>query len=242
MKDIKNIIYYFGSKLIKRNSDRNNAEGFPSYLTESARLKMDVNDYIEQQKKWLPALPILSEIVFPLVDSLENPVVMELGVGTGRWSRHLINKINERGRYGQLYLVDHSQWIVDFLKGYFKQYPNMKPFKCNGVDLPFNDHPLFDLIFSQGTFIELKLGQVYLYIKEFSRLIKPGGLCVLDFIDPSSEGGWDYLKAQSSKYANCYTYHTFDTMDKVFKSAGFKFVNKYIIGKSTYVVYKKDAA
>ena len=208
------------------------AEGFPSYVKEATKAGMDVNDWIEQNLGWGDVLPILERTVFPYLR--ENSTVCELGVGTGRSARHIVARLTK----GELYLVDHSPWIVDFLRGYFRSNPRVHILLNDSRSLPLECSQV-DLIFSQGTFIELKLGLFYLYSLEFFRVLKPGGYCVLDYIDITTEGGWEYLKAQSRQYGGCFTYHAPETVDRVFSSVGFEIVKRYQMGKSTYLTVRK---
>jgi hypothetical protein len=126
---------------------------------------------------------------------------------------------------GELYLVDHSPWIVDFVRGYFRSNPRVHILLNDSRSLPLACSQV-DLIFSQGTFIELKLGLFYLYSLEFCRVLKPGGYCVLDYIDITTGGGWEYLKAQSRQYGDCFTY---------------QIVKRHHMGKSTYLTVRKPS-
>lgn len=211
------------------------AEGFPKYVLEAGKLGMDVNDWIEQNLGWEDALYTLERTVFSHLG--EDSVVCELGVGTGRSARHIAARLTT----GELYLVDHSPWIVDFLRGYFSTTPRVHVLLNDGHSLPLACSQV-DLIFSQGTFIELKLGRFYLYALEFRRVLKPGGHCVLDYIDITTKEGWEYLETQSRPYGDCFTYHTPGTVDRVFSSAGFQIVKRQHMGKSTYLTVRKPSS
>lgn len=209
------------------------AEGFPEYLLEAKKLNMDVNDWIEQRLGWEAALPLLEQIVFPRLR--EDSVVCELGAGTGRHARHIAPRLTR----GELHLVDYSPWTVAFLRSYFQANPRVFVYLNDGCSLPFLNDSGTDLIFSNGTFIELKLGLFYLYSREFFRVLKPGGYCVFDYIDVTTPEGWDHLATWSKEYGSCFTYHTPETIDKVFVSAGFEIVGRHQSGKSTYLTVRK---
>ena len=230
---INRLLSPFGYEVIRsaRGGANEKAEGFPSYLRQARKVDMDVNDWIEQELGWLPALPILEQTTFPYLNA--DSVVCELGVGTGRWSRHLAAKLPR----GELHLVDHSPWIVHFLQDSFRENPRVHCHLGTGSSLPFKRDAWIDCVFSQGTFIELKLGPILLYAREFYRVVKPGGRCIFDFIDIGSVEGWNYLETQS--LSTSYTYHTEDTIERVFSSCGFLTEKTYQIGKSTYFVVRK---
>lgn len=211
-----------------------NAEGFPEYVTKAKKMGIDVNDWEEQVLGWSAALPILEQTVFPYVQ--KDSVVCNLGVGTGRWARHVAPKVAG----GELHLIDHSPWITNFARKYFQSHPNVRIHLNDGFSFPFPNHFRLDLVFSFGTFIELKLGVFYLYSREFFRFLKPGGYCVIDYIDLTTPEGWNWLETESNKlYANCYTYHSSETVERVFSSAGFEIIKRSPIAGLTVLTVKK---
>jgi ubiquinone/menaquinone biosynthesis C-methylase UbiE len=234
----RRILFRFGYDLsrtilkIPARTDKQ-AEVFPDYVQQAHVAKMDVNDWLESNLGWIPALPILEQTTFPYLTS--QSVVCELGAGTGRWSRHLAPKLAS----GQLYLVDHSSWSIDFLKGYFQDQTNVHCQLSNGSRLPFDHDQWLDLIFAQGILTELKLGQVFQYAKEFQRVLKTGGRCIFDYVDPLTSDGWNYLETQKPESHGVFTYHTQATIEQVLQATGFSIEKSYSIGKSTYVVARK---
>lgn len=227
------ILSPFGYKIDRGELD-GKAEGFPGYLDEAIKLGMDVNDYEEQKLGWDEALPILEQTTFPYLR--EDSVVCEIGGGTGRWSRHIIKRIAN----GELHLVDHSLWMVEFLKKYFTSNPRIYVHLCDSLSLPFKKDEWVDMIFSAGTFIEFKLGLFLLYGKEFYRVLKPGGYCIIEYIDISSSEGWDHFIKHSSDYGGaCYEYHTRETIEKAFNYIGFKIKKNIQIGTSIFLIAKK---
>lgn len=209
------------------------AEGFPRYLKEANKIGMDVNDWIEQKLGWPEALPILKKVAFPYYR--DDSIVCELGVGTGRWARHILTKLAN----GYLYLVDHSPWIVNFLREYFQSNSKVSVYLNDGHSLPFPNDSWIDFVFSDGTFIELNLSFFYLYAQEFFRVLKPSGYCVFDYIDITTPEGWKFFKTQSKQACNRFTYHTPEAVDKVFSGAGLKIIKRHQIGKSMYLVVRK---
>ncbi len=212
------------------------AEGFPGYLAEAQRADMDVNDWIEQRLGWKPAQPILEETTYPYLR--DDSVVCELGVGTGRWSRHLATRVPR----GELHLVDHSPWLYRFLTDYFRANPVVRVHLNDDNSLPFSQASWIDVIFSDGTFLEFKLGIAHLFAREFMRVLKPGGYAVFDYLDPTTSEGWAHLVANAERLGYVYTYHAPEAMDRVFTAAGFEIVKRFQAGKSTYLTVKKPEA
>ena len=230
---INHILSIFGYEINKKNLKA--AEGYPSYLEQANKVGMDVNDWIEQNLGWGAALPMLEQTVFPYLK--EDSVICELGVGTGRWSRHLAKKIPR----GELHLVDHSRWLVRFLEKYFSQTPNVHVHLCNSISLPFSKDSWIDFIFSEGTFIELKLGYFLLYAQEFFRVLKPGGHCIISYNDICTAEGWGHFHLETQKHFLGYTYHTQETIDRLYRSIGFEIGQRYKTDWHTLLVLKKPA-
>jgi SAM-dependent methyltransferase len=205
-------------------------EGFPGYLAQATRLGMDVNDYEEQRLGWRLPRPTLDEVLYPYLRA--DSAVCEIGPGTGRWSRHILERIPD----GELHLVDPSRWMVRFLSHYFAARPNVHAHISDGQSLPFAQAESLDAIFSANTFVELKLGVIYVYARDFARVLKPGGHVVIDYIDPTTDEGWQHLLTQGPDMAGVYTFHAPETIDRVFDWVGLNIERRYQVGKSTFVV------
>lgn len=210
-----------------------NGDGFPAYARHAAALNVDVNDWIEGNLGWVPALPILEDMIFPLLSPTAH--VCEVGVGTGRWSRHIADRIPA----GRLILADRTPWEANFLRSYFADRPNVEVVLCDGVRLPLIQDGWADLFFSQGMFVALKLGHLYVYVCEFARCLKPGGWVVFDFIDPETPDGWAFLLKEAPGSPLVFTYHSLSSVVKCFHAAGLELEGTKIIGKSTYVIGRK---
>jgi SAM-dependent methyltransferase len=209
------------------------SEGFEGYVEQARRAGLDVNDWQEQHLGWVPALPQLERVVFPHLRP--EAVVVELGPGTGRYSRSIAARLPQ----GQLHLVDHSPFIVSFLTTYFADNPRVSVHLNDGASLPFADNDWADLVFSAGTLIALGLGTIELYLREFRRVLKPGGLAIFDYIDPDTPEGWQHLVSQSTYLRGVYTYHAASAIDRVCRAASFGPGQRHQEGKSTYVCIQK---
>lgn len=211
-------------------------EGFAGYLEAACRADMDVNDYEEQRLGWRLPLPTLEALVFPELE--RDSRVCEIGPGTGRWSRHLAARLPQ----GELHLVDPSPWMVRFLSRYFAAASNVYAHLNDGQSLPFEGRRAWlDLIFSANTFVELKLGVIWLYARDFAHALKPGGVAVVDYIDPTTPEGWEHLRTQPLDLAPVYTFHAPEVIDRVFEDAGLHVQRRFQVGKSTFVMAQRRA-
>lgn len=172
------------------------------------------------------------------MEELENPVICELGIGTGRWTREIIKKLNNKTGW-KIYLADHSEWIIEFLKNYFKDEDRIIPVQNDGRSLSFAGNDFFDIIFSQGMFIELNLSTIVSYSIEFHRTLKPGGLAAFNYINLNSTEGWNHLLINSQIADSCFTYYASETIDNIFFQTGFEKINSILLGNSTYDYFRK---
>ena len=203
-------------------------EGFPGYLAEARRLGMDVNDYEESQLGWYPAQPLLETTTFPHLR--KDSIVCEVGPGTGRFSRLILPRIPD----GELHLVDHSAWMCRFLTRHFSGRSNVFVHLSDGHTIPLEKDGYVDVVFVAGTIIALTLGTIQLYAREFSRVLKPGGVVIFDYLDPTTEAGWSFLQNEGQRLPDVYTYHAPEVIDRVFSEAGFAEFRRAQPGKSTY--------
>jgi SAM-dependent methyltransferase len=209
-------------------------EGFSGYLDAACQAGMDVNDYEEQRLGWRLPLPTLETVLFPLMR--EDARVCEIGPGTGRWSRHILVRIPK----GELHLVDASPWLARFLGSYFRHAPNVYAHVNDGQSLPFAERrEWLDVIFSANTFVELKLGVIWLYARDFVQALKPGGYAVVDYVDPTTAEGWEHLMTQPADMAGVYTFHAPEVIYAVFRTAGLNVERRYQVGKSTFVIARR---
>lgn len=208
-------------------------EGFDRFLSESSKAGVDVNDWLETHVGWEPALPVVNRVVRPYIR--ETSWVCELGAGTGRHARHIAPLIPE----GRLHVFDHSSWVTNFLETYFSEAHNVRIAECDGHSIRLPPDSV-DLCFSNGTFIEMKLGIILLFAQEFQRILRSRGHAIFDYIDISTREGWQYLQSQSAIHHRTYTYHCGHTIDRLFGSLRFSVLERYQVGKSTYVVFEKN--
>ncbi|MEO8665795.1 MAG: class I SAM-dependent methyltransferase [Ignavibacteria bacterium] len=222
----------------KKSSGEAKAEGYPDYLRAANELGLDVNDYLDNNLGWIKPGQVLEEVLYPVMTNLQSPKILELGPGTGRWTRQILKRAKQINST-EFSLADHSQWMIDFLRSYFNNEKIIKAYKNNGISLPFKQNE-YDLIFSQGVFIELKPSFIYLYSKEFARVLKPGGYCVFDYFNFDSNDGWEYFIKESDKGNIYYTFYSDEFIDRLFKLAGFILEKRFTYGKAKFVVMKKD--
>jgi SAM-dependent methyltransferase len=230
---LKSVLGSLGLTLSRASVDPA-CEGFDVYLRRANEQGLDLNDWLESEHGWESAEELLGQqSLFP--EFPEGACVLEIGSGTGRHARHLAARLPR----GRLICVDHSPWCRRFLADYFRGQPQVEVRPMEGWKLPAGDGEL-DMVFSNGTFIELKLGTIHRFVVEISRALKTGGLVIFDYLDIEREEAWRFLRASAPELDNCFTYHSGTTINKVFGDLGFTAITRHQVGKNTYVAFRKS--
>jgi cyclopropane fatty-acyl-phospholipid synthase-like methyltransferase len=120
---------------------------------------------------------IRDHFVLPYVHP--DKTAVEIGAGGGRWTRYLLG-------FGQLVSVDLHQELLDELASSFRA-PQLKLVKNSGTDFPGVADQSVDYIFTFGCFVHLELPSIGAYFDEFKRVLKPGGIAVVQYSDKTKE-------------------------------------------------------
>ena len=113
-------------------------------------------------------------------------MVLELGPGSGRITRHLI------GRCREILLVDYSreacEWLQHYLagKGAYRIYPIDKPV------WPTIPAESADFACAFGVFEHIDLDDMRWYVEEMYRVLAPGGTAIFNFDNFMSEAGMEW--------------------------------------------------
>lgn len=104
-----------------------------------------------------------------------DSVVLELGPGTGRITRHILPRCRE------MILVDYSQVVCDWLAGYLRGKGSYRIHKLEAPRLPAVANGTVDLVVAHGVFEHVDLDDLICFLEEFHRVLKPEGRVAFDF-------------------------------------------------------------
>lgn len=112
----------------------------------------------------------------PIEDLKEHMIFLDFGCGPGRIVKTVAPYVKE-------YIgVDVSEGLLNLAVEHHKQYKNVRFVKCSGQDLSVIDSNSIDYLYERLVLIHVFKEWIVEYVKEFSRVIKSGGiLCIPDF-------------------------------------------------------------
>ena len=153
---------------------------FRRWIAEAETQGLDPNDVGD--KYWSSPASSLERNYYPLFDS--SSVVLELGPGSGRYTRHLIKRCRE------MVLVDYSQAVCEWCRTYFAG-ENMRIIHCTDYGLDEIADASIDAVVANGVFEHIYPEGTFQYLRSFARVLRPGGRGCFNFDNINSKEGWE---------------------------------------------------
>lgn len=128
-------------------------------------------------------VPYLDRTVFePFFGQCD--VMVEIGAGGGRFTEVLLPKCR------RLIAVDTSPTVLEQLRERFADDARLECQLADGQGLGQIDDQAVDAAFSYGVFVHLQHWDIYNYLAELRRVLKPGGRALIQHSNTLSELGW----------------------------------------------------
>ena len=205
------------------------------WIAEAKKEGLEINEFIEKDQR-KPALTELQRLVLPRISA--NSTVCEIGPGTGVYTRHLNKVITS----GELHIVDNDPYAIEFLNEYLPHNPAVSFHLNSGTALPFETDGWMDLVFCASMFTGSNLTFIYRYMQEMSRVLRPGGHCVFDYFDISTDAGWNVLAKNMSRKNPifAYNFHGTEVIDRIASQLDLQIIDRYpTIRGSVFVTAQK---
>jgi SAM-dependent methyltransferase len=165
-------------------------EAFAHWIAEAKASGLDPNDVGDRE--WHGrALENASRHLFPRIT--QQSVVLELGPGTGRYTRHVLPRCRE------MILVDYSTLVCGWLREYLR---GKGRFRVLHIDRPrFAEvaDGAVDFAFANGVFEHIDPDDTDFLLQEFHRVLKPGGELWFNFDNFMSTGGARWFMEEDVK-------------------------------------------
>lgn len=144
---------------------------FDPYLAKSKKLGTPVLDMLDQE--WADGKATVEQCLLPYMP--QAPVALEIASGLGRVTRHLAPLCSH------LTCCDISERSLSQLQQIMGEQPDLSYQLIDGYSLQPLPDQSFDLVCSFTTFFHLDFDVVLGYFREIRRVLKAGGIGVLEF-------------------------------------------------------------
>lgn len=154
---------------------------FLKWIKEAQSRGMDPNDVGDE--RWGSPLDQLERHYFPLIQP--EHTVMELGPGSGRYTRHLVDRCE------RLVLVDYSHVVCDWMEQCYQGRSDVQIVRAQSYALTQITAGSIDTIVANGVFEHIDLEGFMRYFQAFERALKPGGRGCFNFNNIVAPQGLD---------------------------------------------------
>jgi ubiquinone/menaquinone biosynthesis C-methylase UbiE len=143
---------------------------------------------------------------------------LEIGCGEGKYSEKLAPLCTA------LICADVSGRMIERAKQRLHGFTNIEFAKLNGLDLSQFASESINLIFSFDCFVHIEIEDVYYYLQEIKRVLKPEGRGLLHFANLNSEEGWHKFITEvpinrgRQKHFDRFCFLTWEIVEKFFRS------------------------
>jgi ubiquinone/menaquinone biosynthesis C-methylase UbiE len=140
-------------------------------------------------------VPYLDRVVFePFLGTCE--VILEIGPGAGRFTEVLLPKCK------RLIAVDTSETMLELLRERFPGDDRIEYRHSTGRGLEDVPDASVDAAFSYGVFVHLQHWDIFNYLLELQRVLRPGGKAIIQHSNTLSERGWAVFRSEVPRQLN----------------------------------------
>ena len=154
-----------GLQLVRTRQEKPWDAYFASWIEEAKRSGVDPNDVGDRD--WSGrALEACTRHIFPRVNP--ESIVLELGPGSGRLTRHVLPRCRE------MILADYSEMVCTWLREYLQGKGTFRVHHLDRPILPMVADDSVDFVFANGVFEHIDPDETDFFLQEFVRVLKPG--------------------------------------------------------------------
>lgn len=215
------------SNLIRRATGGDPAEGkwdkqFRQWIADAEAKGLDPNDVGDEAWANDYLSETLNERYLDLVPA--GGVVLELGPGSGRLTRHLIKRAK------RVELIDSSKFVIEWISRYLV---GKGEFRAQHIPVPAAPHLAdnsIDLVVAHGVFEHLDFDESYYFLAEFARVLKQGGKVSFNYDNIASKGGgeWWLSHKRRAGVRSIFRFYTPEFMIRLAELAGLAVDKSYV--------------
>lgn len=208
---------------------------FERWISEAKSKGIDPNDVgdIEWENDALSRG--LDEFYLPRIS--ETAVVLELGPGSGRLSRHLVGKVKN------LVLVDYSPAVTKWLTTYLNGKGDHEVRLIETPGLPGMPPRSVDVAFAHGVVEHFDQEVLVAFLVDLERVLKPGAQFVFTFNDLSSPEARKYLTdAGGVATPNRFRFYEPAALERLGHMFGFRVDLTITGGRISFAVFTRPSA
>jgi SAM-dependent methyltransferase len=138
-----------------------------------------------------------ARVVATAVDLEDRDVILELGCGAARIGRELI------GQCGQWIGVDISPNMVKAAARRLTGHDNARLEVLERTSLAMIDSDSVDKAYSVAVLCHMDKEDLFLYLREFARILKPGGLAYVETWNLADPVGWERWRYEVNYWDRC---------------------------------------
>jgi ubiquinone/menaquinone biosynthesis C-methylase UbiE len=187
---------------------------FRRWIRQAESAGVDPNDIADE--RWGEDLLAegLSDHYLPLVHP--DAVILELGPGTGRLTRHVVGSCKE------VIVVDRSSFVCDWMRRYLRGRGAHRVYRIDGPALPMIADGEVDAVMAHGVAEHLDLDEIYWFLAEFHRVLRPGGTIAFNFDNVLTERGAEVMLQDGPGERALFRVHHPAAIRRVGELAGFR--------------------
>lgn len=158
---------------------------FMRWIREAEAAGRDPNDIGDDRWKEDLLDIALPEHYLPVVG--QGSVILELGPGSGRLTRHLVGMCRE------LIVVDASPIVCDWIRRYLDGRGRYRVYRIEGPRIAEVKDEEVDAVLAHGVVEHLDPEELYWFLVEFGRVLRPGGSVVFNFDNVMTDRGVEVM-------------------------------------------------
>ena len=163
---------------------------FRRWVRQAKERGVDPNDIGDREWDVDPLKIALDKFYLPHVRP--DSVVLELGPGSGRLTRHVI------GRCKHMILADSSAFAAKWLPRYLAGKGSLEVIRLRLPAFPGVADGGVDLVLANAVFDHVYVDDAYRFLREFHRVLRPGGVAAFNAPDLMTDVGLELFTGHLS--------------------------------------------